>query len=175
MQSFIRDPVKKMDASRGPSRTIDRYRSIATQHDRYDVVSMARISLIALNRKVRGKLVLPPLLTVKLPTPHESTSSSVTMAQAITTPRALLYPGSHAANIKRRSQKGHSAPRAFHTQVPHSNPTHNDHLVSSETVENFCSLPLPEELLPMDDAPIDIYRSVVLIKEHRSEQLSKRR
>lgn len=45
----------------------------------------------------------------------------------------------------------------------------------SEWLEGFCSLPLPEEMLPMDDAPVDVYRGVVLIQEHRSAQLSQKR
>ncbi|CUI14108.1 Hypothetical protein, putative [Bodo saltans] len=45
----------------------------------------------------------------------------------------------------------------------------------SEWLEGFCSLPLPEEMLPMDDAPVDVYRCVVLIQEHRSAQLSQKR
>lgn len=45
---------------------------------------------------------------------------------------------------------------------------------AEERLESFCSLPLPEELLPMEDAPVDVYRCVVLIQEHRSAQLALR-
>jgi hypothetical protein len=44
-----------------------------------------------------------------------------------------------------------------------------------EWLEGFCSLPLPEELLPMEDAPVDVYRCVVMIQEHRSTQIALQR
>lgn len=177
------------------SRTFDRCRSISTQQDRYDVVSLSRICRVALNRRVRGKLLLPPLPTVEVakvcatgsphqdlchnegdnqPTPKtHTTSSTVTMARGVTTLQACCGEamcGSPAANIQRRTQ-GENVRGNKNLHHRKSRPANDN---NHETVENFCSLPLPEELLPMDDAPIDIYRSIVLIKEHRSEQLSQR-
>ena len=124
---------------------VERVTRISCQHDRYDAVPLKLRGPKHLGAVAGGKRLLPPLSGLAVNASKDSSASKSIPIVAGALPTALrhLRHRNHVPQVS-GDDKG------------------------SAVALWCCTLPLPEELLGMEDAPPDVFRSIMEVREERS-------